>query len=214
MIAPVALDSGAIPVALDPGHPSKPGDTGCVSPDGTLFEYDYTLSMSRMVAKILRLMNSQIKPVLLRERSDEVVSLKERGKRSTDAGAKLVVSIHVNSSVNNRQHGCLGFHWPRNWMGRDISNAILNAMPPQIRSKWLSIEALNKPDTPDDDWLDAPRDVMRYHPATTILTELPYASNANDLKALHDDDVKLAMCMAIVTGILQMPLYLPGGLYG
>jgi len=87
-------------VVIDPGHGGK--DPGAIGP-GKLKEKDVVLSVAKQLKEIID-KDPDIKAVLTRE-SDVFVPLKQRAKIANDANGKLFVSIHANSSPDNRVRG-------------------------------------------------------------------------------------------------------------
>ena len=109
--APTPIDAGALPlavrtVALDPGHG---GDSlGTHTPQG-LMEKDLTLDIS---TRLRRLLETEGFTVVMTRRTDQNVSLAERGTLANQRGADIFVSIHVNWIENRQSRGvetyCLG----------------------------------------------------------------------------------------------------------
>lgn len=81
---------------LDAGHGGK--DVGC---EGAKFrEKDITLSITKEVARLLRLNKPGIRVLLTRDK-DEYITLDERCQKANRANADLFLSIHVNYAPNN-----------------------------------------------------------------------------------------------------------------
>ncbi len=88
-------------IVIDPGHGGKKSP-GAIGPDGTL-EKDITLDVSRRLGKLLE-SKLGVKVVYTRDK-DIFVPLWQRPKIANEAGGKLFVSIHCNSSESSRAYG-------------------------------------------------------------------------------------------------------------
>ncbi|HDR05901.1 MAG TPA: N-acetylmuramoyl-L-alanine amidase [Candidatus Marinimicrobia bacterium] len=87
-------------IVLDAGHGGK--DPGAVAYDGTQ-EKMITLDVVKRLGKLLE-RNSEIKVVYTRT-TDVFVPIKERTKIANQAGGKLFISVHCNSSRNRQAYG-------------------------------------------------------------------------------------------------------------
>jgi N-acetylmuramoyl-L-alanine amidase len=88
-------------IVIDPGHGGKKSP-GAIAPDGTL-EKTITLDVSRRLGKLLK-EKLGVKVVYTREK-DVFVPLWQRPKIANEAGGKLFISIHCNSSESSRPYG-------------------------------------------------------------------------------------------------------------
>ncbi len=88
-------------IVIDPGHGGKK-TPGAIAPDGTL-EKDIVLDVSRRLGRLLKEKLS-VKVVYTREK-DIFVPLWQRPKIANEAGGKLFISIHCNSSESSRPYG-------------------------------------------------------------------------------------------------------------
>lgn len=88
-------------IVIDPGHGGKKSP-GAIAPDGTL-EKDITLDVSRRLGKLLG-DKLGVKVVYTRTK-DVFVPLWQRPKIANEAGGKLFVSIHCNSSESSKPYG-------------------------------------------------------------------------------------------------------------
>jgi N-acetylmuramoyl-L-alanine amidase len=102
--APTPIDAGALPlavrrVAIDPGHGG--GSLGTHTPQG-LIEKDLTLDIA---ARLRKLLEDEGFDIVMTRRTDENVSLAERGTLASQGGADIFVSIHVNWIENREARG-------------------------------------------------------------------------------------------------------------
>jgi N-acetylmuramoyl-L-alanine amidase len=102
--APTPIDAGALPlavrrVAIDPGHGG--GSLGTHTPQG-LIEKDLTLDIA---ARLRKLLEDEGFDIVMTRRTDQDVSLAERGTLANQGGADIFVSIHVNWIENREARG-------------------------------------------------------------------------------------------------------------
>jgi len=81
-------------IVIDPGHGGK--DPGTIGVRGTR-EKDVTLAISKRLGEMIRNNMPETKVVFTRE-TDEFVELYRRGQIANEAGGKLFISIHANST--------------------------------------------------------------------------------------------------------------------
>lgn len=81
-------------IVIDPGHGGK--DPGTIGVQGTR-EKDVTLAISKKLGEMIRNNMPETKVVYTRE-TDEFVELYRRGQIANEAGGKLFISIHANST--------------------------------------------------------------------------------------------------------------------
>ena len=102
-------------VCIDPGHGGK--DAGAIYEQ--VLEKDLTLAIARKVAQRLG-----VKAVMTR-RGDVYVSLRERCKIANGIGARVFVSIHVNSSsVPPKKGGAEIWYYPGSKEGRALASIV------------------------------------------------------------------------------------------
>jgi len=81
-------------IVIDPGHGGK--DPGTIGVRGTR-EKDVALAISKKLGELIKKNMPQTKVVYTRE-TDEFVELDRRGQIANEAGGKLFISIHANST--------------------------------------------------------------------------------------------------------------------
>lgn len=89
-------------VVIDAGHGGK--DAGCVSADNKSLEKTITLDIAARLSEKIRAAYPDVKVVMTRS-SDKYVTLNDRAQTANDAGGKLFISIHVNSTVKSSPNG-------------------------------------------------------------------------------------------------------------
>lgn len=156
-------------IIIDPGHGAENFGT-C---QGDLIEKEITLALGIELAGTLTDWD-----VRLTRSTDVAMSFRERGAISTEATLALV--IHVNASKRSTAHGLTCYFWPGNLVGKQISQAILDAAPQALRVWTNPIAAYNDPSTPDDDWIEGPRVVLGCHRPTAVLAEVGFSTNDRD----------------------------------
>lgn len=88
-------------IVIDPGHGGRKSP-GAIGPDGTL-EKTMTLDVSRRLGRMLE-EKLGVKVVYTRDK-DTFIPLWQRPKIANEAGGKLFISIHCNSSESSRPYG-------------------------------------------------------------------------------------------------------------
>lgn len=181
-------------IVIDPGHGG--GDPGAVGKAGTL-EKAVTLRTALMLKRLLEA--KQRYRVLLTRHDDRFVPLGERAALGRMHGAALVISLHADSSPDQRARGAsvyvrsggaLGTGLKRVALGGNASAAIARSLtadrPPQPRpgSAWLQHAMI---DNLDDDvrMTRAPaREAHLWVLANTdipgVLVEMGFLSNRRD----------------------------------
>jgi N-acetylmuramoyl-L-alanine amidase len=143
------------------------------------------------------------KPILLRTRNDEALTLRERGKLSEKHGCQLLISIHTNAYHTDELRGGLVFHMPEDRIGEAVGSVVARCLPnPLYRRSSYSIAATDRP-TMDDDWLQAPRNVLENHTMPAILVELGYMTNPVDLAVLCSPAGRNGLVLAMMAGIVE-----------
>lgn len=185
-------------VALDAGHPSKPGRPGCVSPCGRIVEHEYTWVFVERLAKAVEA-EPCMRAMKLRPGRNEPVTVPDRARVATAAGAHIVVSVHVDYGPDPEWHGATILHWPGNMRTRAIADVIAGSWPMQLRRSTRGIGASS----------DYPRAryVLGCYAQDAILVETGFASNPRDVESLLDKLMLRQMTGAIMQGLrwrLQM----------
>lgn len=185
-------------LCIDPGHGGA--DRGAVSPDGVLVEADYTMSLARFLAARVKHSSESIEVGFTRSRDDESVTLTERGQRSRDQGADLVLCLHVNAGPV-QLHGGMTFYWPSNIYGQEIADHIQRSFPKPLYYQTRGPIPATDDKSPGDDWLRRARNVLAPHRATAVLVEVGFLSNPVDLAALLEPAIQSGIVAALMCGL-------------
>ncbi len=171
-------------VVIDPGHGgSEPG-----AGNGSIHERAITLAISLEVEKILN--EKQIDNILTR-RDDTAVSLEDRVKFANEKKGSLFISIHNNSFTDPASHGILTTYNPYSPTGE--SNAEI------MQSKLKTLGMFNRKIVPRPNLY-----VLRRTEMPSLLLEIGFISNKNDLKLLTSPDFQKKCAVQIVKGIEEI----------
>jgi len=159
-------------VVVDPGHGGH--DTGAVA--NGVVERDYVLAVARELQAFCGWEAT---------RGEEFVKLAERGVRSRNLGADLVLSLHVNANKDPKAKGLTCYALKAQPEALALGDLICQSAPPEFRrGRGSTIVAHNGPGT-GDDWLQRPINVLTPHAdhATVVLVELFFCTNPADAHA-------------------------------
>ncbi len=171
-------------VVIDPGHGgSEPG-----AGNGKINEKEITLPISLEVEKILN--EKQIDNILTR-RDDTAVSLEDRTKLANEKKGTLFISIHNNSFTDPSAHGILTTYNPNSPTGE--SNAKI------MQSKLKTLGMFNRKIVPRPNLY-----VLRRTEMPSLLLEIGFISNKNDLQLLTSSDFQKKCAVQIVKGIEEI----------
>lgn len=122
-------------IAIDPGH--GPGDTGDVGPAGTL-ESEATFWLATALVEELRARGAA--PFLLRAAGTNP-SAAERARSANDAGAEILIAVHLNAHADPAAEGASTFYYGReDWSsqaGHRLAESIQEAMTQRLGLKDL-----------------------------------------------------------------------------
>lgn len=179
-----------VKVAIDPGHGGP--DPGSVN--GSFLEKDFTWQISKQLQGVLELHG--IDSVFTRN-EDEDPAFSVRNRRANDAGAKLIVSVHVNAFKDGSARGLKAYYWPENRDMLAMAKIIQRAAPYELYRN----NALPVPAVPGVE--QRSRNLLGAYTLPAVLIETAFISNDNDLAALQDKDCQQRIAIAILLGILS-----------
>lgn len=184
---------------IDPGHGG--GHNGAVV--GDVREKDLTLELSHRLRESIG--DMPVDAALTRI-GDTTAHPSDRSRAEEAHRADWVISIHCNAlPANTGAYGLECYHWPGNLAARVVSEAIARACPVALRNpdRTQVIEAYNDPSTSRDDWIEAPRAVLGWYSAPTVLVECGYLTNDIDRQRLQSDVWQERIVTSIRMGVCE-----------
>lgn len=180
-------------VLLDPGHPSRKGDRGCVA--NGIVEAAYTYEFTLKLGEALTAAGYQWD---LTRGYSEPKSIKARAKwlqekHSANNGKSLTLSIHVNAVSNPNHGGGLLLVPEGSAISHAVAESIGNEYPRCIRRKQMVHEA-------GKGWPRA-KYVLDKYPQPCVLVETAFATNARDAANLKRPHVQDGIISAILAGV-------------
>ena len=206
--------SSSLVIALDPGHGGY--DSGAIGVNGVR-EADLTWKIAGYCRD--ELVNQYGATVVMTRGQNECPSLKERAQRAADAGAGVLVSIHLNSTGSGAAYGSeiyvpnsYGYDLETHSVGVDLAEKILD----QLSALGLHDRGVKTRDYETGNIYDANADgstskdyygIIRESRALGIpgiIIEHAFIDNASDYNNYLSSDAKLkALGVADATGIAQ-----------
>ena len=206
--------TSSLVIALDPGHGGY--DSGAVGVNG-VHEADLTWKIANYCRD--ELVNEYGAKVVLTRGQNENPSLKERAQRAADAGAGVLVSIHLNSSGSGAAYGSeiyvpnnYGYDTETHSVGVDLAEKIID----QLAALGLHNRGVKTRDYNTGNIYDANADgsnskdyygIIRESRALGIpgiIVEHAFIDNVSDYNNYLSSDAKLkALGVADATGIAQ-----------
>lgn len=185
-------------IAIDPGHGGS--DSGALR--GDAIEKDLTLDISRRLRAVLVSRGWQV--VMTRESDKDVFApddsardeLQARDDIANSAGARLLVSIHVNSFMNSGPHGATAYYY------KDSDVALAQAVDKRIAAE---VPVKNIGIVKDKLY------VVHHANMPATLIETAFVSNPDDRRLLQDPAWRQKMAVAIADGIADYAGTPPSG---
>ncbi len=171
-------------VVIDAGHGGWEPGAG----NGSINEKDVVLAISLEIEKQLKEKN--IDYYMIRT-DDTYVSLEDRAKIANEKKGRLFISIHNNSFTDPSQGGILTAYNPYSPIGEDIARI--------MQSKISDIGMRDRDIMPRPNLY-----VLRHTEMPSLLLEIGFISNKNDLKLLTDSDFQQKCALSIVDGIEEI----------
>lgn len=187
-------------VILDAGHGGE--DPGAVSDYSGLKEKDVNLNIVMLVKNLLEKDNYN---VILTRDSDQLVydtetrnilqkrreDLTRRKKIMDEAGANIVVSIHLNKFAQTQYHGAQTFFPPNSPDSQKLANEIQNSIRLNVDNENDRVALVKK-----DQIM-----ILKNLKTTTVIVECGFLSNANEEKKLGSEEYQNKLAAAIKGGI-------------
>lgn len=187
-------------VILDPGHGGE--DPGKVSEYSDLKEKDVNLKIALMTKQILEKENFSV--ILTRqedkleysEGTTNVVQkrrqdLNRRKKIMDEAGAAIVVSIHLNGFPEKQYYGAQTFYPPNSVESMKLANVLQKSLKDNVDA-----ENNRQPQLKKD-----PIIILADLKTPTAIIECGFLSNAEEEKKLATDEYQSSLAAAIAEGI-------------
>lgn len=169
-------------IILDAGHGGQ--DPGAIGLGGVL-EKDLNLHTARKVQN--KLQNAGAKVIMTRS-GDENIPLHERTHLSQAFPSAIFISLHHNAHINSSAHGINTFyHHPS---AQTLSNAIQNQLDNQTSLRDNGVHFGNY-------------FVLRNNNQNSILIELGFVTNSNDLMTVQSESYQNQVGDAIVQGLID-----------
>lgn len=177
-------------VCLDPGHGGHDG--GAIYAEA--IEKDLNLNLAFAVRAAVEGLGWQCGCEMTRQ-LDDTLSLAERGQRSHELGASLVISLHHNAAESGAR-GMIGFALDSSGPAAEVARAIVDAAPRELRRKSNDVLTARS-----DDWTSRAFNCLSVHRCPALLLEVGFLSNERDRQALQSDAVQCGIVAACLAGI-------------
>jgi len=173
-------------IAIDPGH--GPGDTGDVGPAGTL-ESDAAFWLASALVQELRARGAA--PFLLRAATTNP-SPAERARSANDAGAEILIAVHLNTHDDPEAEGASTFYYGReNWFsqaGHRLAESIQQALTQSLGLKDLRTHPKSLP-------------ILRETRMPAVHVEPCFISNAREEASLGERAFQQAVAKAVTDAV-------------
>lgn len=178
-------------LVIDPGHGGD--NTGAIG--NGIVEKDWVYKAATAISEVT-------KWDVLRG-PDEALSLSQRGIRSRELGADLVLCLHVNANSSPLLHGTTAYYLMHQPGMKELGERIARSSPkPWRRPFHEAILAHNGPGLTDD-WLQAPVNVMTPHAdhALVVLIESFFLTNKQDAEFAKDPTCYAQFAHCVITSV-------------
>lgn len=183
-----------IKISIDAGHGGK--DRGCSA--GDFVESFFTEKMARMVEYSSRALG------FCTYRTGYGLRKPDRAKIAGFFGADLAVSIHADANPNPKTCGLMTYVCPGNIVQEQVANAIMTAAPPELERKVAGEKQPQKRIvTSPNNWTSRANNVLKHYDCPAVLVECGIVTNKGNLEFLESPYGKIAICHAIVAGIVK-----------
>ena len=178
-------------VVVDSGHGGE--DPGKIGVNGAL-EKDINLAIGKMLKEALEKENIQV--VLTRDKDEMLAGsksedMKERVKIMNDAKPVLVVSVHQNSYVTERESGAQVFYYSNSEKGKVLAL--------DLQENLKKLDTGNKREAKANDTYY----ILRHTEVPTVIVECGFLSNWEEAEKLTTEVYQQEVALAVCDGILQ-----------
>jgi len=179
-------------VVIDPGHGGN--DPGASNSAYGLTESDLTLTISLKLRDYLRRMGWRV--VMTRDgnyevgdpKGDDHQELQARCDVANAAGARVFVSVHINSSVAHSLNGTTTYYWRRT--DKTFAQAIQSAV--------VMADGINDAGVKRNDFY-----VIKNTTMPAVLVETAFLSNSHDAELLAHSDFLDKLAQGIANGVMN-----------
>ena len=174
-------------VILDPGHGGSDGGAVAIMEGQEIIEKDIDVTVIMMVKELLERKNIE---VLLTREEDVDMDLKARTAFANNtADADLFVSVHCNTSEDSSANGLECYYEREGEKGKGLAENIMAAAAEKgIKTRELRTEMMY---------------VVRFAKMPSVLVEMGFMSNAEELEKLCRTSYQQILADAIAEGILD-----------
>lgn len=179
-------------ICLDPGHGGA--DPGAVY--GQLVEKELNLSLALDLRLEIKALHWPCSCELTRA-GDEAMTLDERGQRSREVGADLVICLHHNAAESNAS-GMMAFVLDPSGPAVEVARLITEAAPLELRRQSTRVVTARAAD-----WTKRAYNCLRVYQCPAVLIEVAFLSSDKDRALLQSPAVQQGLTVALLAGIAQ-----------
>jgi len=183
-------------IYIDPGHGSINDndqiDTGAMA--GDLVEKDLTYDIAQQMQRILSDKGAQ---VLLSRGETTDLTLENRAYPANDAGADILVSVHVNAAANANSSGS------STWFFAPVGDDAYDREASSQLAACIQSALLAATGFSDYGIREANFAVLRASNMPAVLVEAGFITNAGDAAKLADSNFRKLVAEAIANGIIE-----------
>jgi N-acetylmuramoyl-L-alanine amidase len=180
-------------VLLDAGHGGK--DSGAVN--GSYQEKNFNLTILYKKAKQYFQKSDSVKAYWTRA-DDTFVNLYERPKISAKAKADLFVSLHMNSASASSAKGLEVYYSAKN------TSKSSSGLTSKLMASYFQDSLISKIGCYDRGFKSAEYVVLKYNTVPSVLIELGFISNSQDLSRMKDSAKQTEAAKAIYDTVVEI----------
>ncbi len=183
-------------IMIDPGHGGygSPGTNYQMD----IYEKDITLSVSQMIADILRENGAT---VVMTRTQDDAVFLSERVEMIREQNPDIYVSIHCDGSEDTSTYGTHTFYYKSYSM--PLASSIHNQLVTAYRNYYYTDTASTEYEKLDRGCKFFPYMVTRVEECPSVLVEIGYLTNDVDVQFLISEGGQKVLSTAVAQGIID-----------
>lgn len=174
-------------IVIDAGHGGE--DSGALSHDETVQEKDLTLQTALKLKKSLEDVGATV--IMVRS-DDQNISLKDRRQLSNDQVADAFISLHFDESGTSDITGITTYYYHK------TDELLANLVNMELANIVINNELIN-----NNGVLFGNYHVLRENQRPSILLELGYMDNADDLQLIQLEEYHEAIAQAITKGLMR-----------